>query len=62
MSEDVSGSDEPHASVHTRDISRYTGVSRDPSHGIVTFSEVSWQITQDVLRRSGLDLSDHALW
>ena len=48
MSEDVSGSDEPHASVHTRDISRYTGVSRDPSHGIVTFSEVSWQITQDV--------------
>jgi hypothetical protein len=30
MSEDVSGSDEPHASVHTRDICRYTGVSHDP--------------------------------
>lgn len=29
MSEDVSGSDEPHASAHTRDICRYTGASRD---------------------------------
>ena len=50
MSEDVSESDEPHQC--TRDICRYTNGSRDPFR---TSSHVSWKITKDMLRCSGLD-------